>query len=61
MGPVDAVGSPVRDTHLRRAPCGGVINEEGVVQSPLHPDRYFHNSNCTWVITAPEDKVVEIK
>ena len=22
---------------------------------------YFHNTNCTWVITAPEGQVVEVK
>ena len=31
------------------------------VRSPVHPDSYFHNTNCTWVITAPEGQVVEVK
>ena len=41
--------------------CGGQMSEEGVIQSPVHPNRYFHNTNCTWVVTAPSGKVVEIK
>ena len=41
--------------------CGGEMSEEGVIQSPVHPNRYFHNTNCTWVVTAPSGKVVEIK
>ena len=30
-------------------------------RSPLHPDTYFHNTNCTWILTAPPGKVVEVK
>ena len=30
-------------------------------RSPVHPDNYFHDSNCTWIVTAPPGKVVEIK
>ena len=31
------------------------------IRSPVHPDSYFHNTNCTWVITAPQGQVVEVK
>ena len=41
--------------------CGGEMSEEGEIRSPVHPDSYFHNTNCTWVITAPPGQVVEIK
>ena len=41
--------------------CGGEMSEEGEIKSPVHPDTYFHNTNCTWVITAPPGQVVEIK
>ena len=41
--------------------CGGRLTTAGELSSPLHPDTYFHNTNCTWVITAPEDMVVEVK
>ena len=44
-----------------RHQCGGDISEETEINSPVHPDQYFHNTNCTWVITAPQDRVVEIK
>ena len=44
-----------------RHPCGGEMTEPGEFQSPVHPDNYFHNSNCTWIITAPADRAVEIK
>ena len=37
------------------------MSEEGEIRSPVHPDSYFHNTNCTWVITAPPGQVVEIK
>ena len=30
-------------------------------RSPLHPDTYFHNTNCTWILTAPPGNVVEVK
>ena len=36
------------------------MNTAGELSSPLHPDTYFHNTNCTWVISAPEDMVVEV-
>ncbi|XP_023337929.1 cubilin [Eurytemora carolleeae] len=41
--------------------CGGNMTEEGNIQSPVHPDNYFHNTNCTWSIQAPRDQAVEIK
>ena len=41
--------------------CGGNMTEEGSIQSPVHPDNYFHNTNCTWSIQAPRDQAVEIK
>ena len=37
------------------------MREEGEIRSPVHPDSYFHNTNCTWVIRAPPGQVVEIK
>eukprot|EP00094_Tigriopus_californicus_P007479 TCALIF_07201-PA protein Name:"Similar to CUBN Cubilin (Canis familiaris)" AED:0.40 eAED:0.40 QI:0/0.87/0.82/1/1/0.88/17/121/1211 len=44
-----------------RHQCGGEIREESVITSPLHPNRYFHNTNCTWFIEAPQGKSVLIK
>lgn len=44
-----------------RHQCGGQISTETEISSPLHPDRYFHNTNCTWTVTAPRGKSVEIK
>lgn len=44
-----------------RDQCGGEIREESVIASPLHPDRYFHNTNCTWFIEAPVGKSVLVK
>ena len=41
--------------------CGGHVTSPGEIHSPLHPDTYFHNTNCTWVISAPPGKVVELK
>ena len=42
---------------LQTHQCGGNLTTEGEIRSPLHPDRYFHNTNCTWVITAPTNMV----
>jgi len=42
-------------------PCGGEVNTEASLSSPVHPNEYFHNTNCTWVITAPPNMVVEFK
>ena len=42
---------------LQTHQCGGNLTTEGEIRSPLHPDRYFHNTNCTWVITAPSNMV----
>ena len=41
--------------------CGGRITEETEIHSPIHPDRYHHNTNCTWIIVAPIGRAVEIK
>ena len=41
--------------------CGGNLTEEGEIRSPVVRGSHFHNSNCTWTITAPLGKVVEIK
>ena len=50
--------------------CGGNLTEEGEIRWPRHllgprspvvRGAHFHNSNCTWTITAPPGKVVEIK
>ena len=46
---------------FERHSCGGEVSSETTIQSPVHPSQYFHNTNCTWVITAPEGKVVEVK
>jgi hypothetical protein len=49
--------------HLRYEihPCGGIITEETEIHSPIHPEKYFHNLNCTWTIEAPTGKSVELK
>ncbi|XP_040577951.1 cubilin [Lepeophtheirus salmonis] len=42
--------------------CGGNITQDGVeIASPLSPQTYRSNSNCTWFIKAPENQVVELK
>ena len=37
------------------------MTSPSVISSPAHPDNYHNNLNCTWVIEAPADQVVEIK
>ena len=42
-------------------PCGGNITTETEISSPMNTDRYHHNTNCIWTITAPNNRVVGIK
>uniref|UniRef100_A0A6A7FUH2 Cubilin n=1 Tax=Hirondellea gigas TaxID=1518452 RepID=A0A6A7FUH2_9CRUS len=41
--------------------CGGVLRDAfGSISSPNSPDRYPGNSDCTWVIEAPQDHVIQL-
>ncbi|KAG9476560.1 hypothetical protein GDO78_003221 [Eleutherodactylus coqui] len=43
--------------------CGGTFNRtSGILRSPAHSfTNYHHNMNCTYVITAEENKIIELK
>ena len=42
--------------------CGGHLTaDDGALISPNFPKNYFHNSRCSWTITAPEGKVIHLK
>ncbi|XP_066440814.1 cubilin [Eleutherodactylus coqui] len=43
--------------------CGGTFNStSGILRSPAHSfTNYHHNMNCTYVITAEENKIIELK
>ncbi|XP_029345465.1 cubilin isoform X2 [Acyrthosiphon pisum] len=47
--------------------CGGEITSPGIIKSPMTIDpllgtpRYPDNANCTWIIRAPPDQVVQLK
>ncbi|XP_043205584.1 cubilin-like [Amphibalanus amphitrite] len=41
--------------------CGGTVTEPGVIQSQNHPDTYHHDTNCSWLVTAPPGKVVLVR
>ena len=44
------------------AACGGVLTDDsGTISPPTSRDEYHHNTNCTWVITARENRVVQLK
>ncbi|XP_068094350.1 cubilin [Hyperolius riggenbachi] len=47
----------------RVIPCGGIYNRtSGVIRSPTHSFTDYHNDmNCTYLITVPEDKIIELK
>ncbi|XP_069815839.1 cubilin [Dendropsophus ebraccatus] len=47
----------------RTFPCGGSYNgTSGIIRSPTHSfTDYHHNMNCTYLITAAENKVIELK
>ena len=42
--------------------CGGVYTEPfGTIQSPAHPDDYYHLANCTWSISVPDNMAIRLK
>ncbi|XP_075068011.1 cubilin [Mixophyes fleayi] len=47
----------------RVIPCGGTYNSTaGVIRSPMHSFTNYHNNmNCTYHITAQDNKIVELK
>ncbi len=57
-----SVTKPGFKARFETQPCGGEITEEAVIQSPSsHSNRYFHYTNCTWIVTAPSERAVELK
>lgn len=41
--------------------CGGIIKKLGhTIIPPMNEDSYKHESDCTWVIVAPVDSVVQL-
>ncbi|MEE6466793.1 hypothetical protein FKM82_007054 [Ascaphus truei] len=38
--------------------CGGVLSGAGVIRTPHHPNAYFRERTCEWIITQPEGEVV---
>lgn len=47
--------------------CGGLITAPGLIKSPVNYEDtynyfsgYSNNANCTWVIRAPENQVVQL-
>ncbi|XP_075684851.1 cubilin [Rhinoderma darwinii] len=47
----------------RMYPCGGTYNRtSGILSSPAHSFTNYHNNmNCTYLITAQENKIIELK
>ncbi|CAG0918336.1 unnamed protein product [Notodromas monacha] len=41
--------------------CGGTVTEEGELSSPGHQHYSFFDTNCTWTIEAPTDKIAALK
>lgn len=43
------------------AACGGVVKELGhPIQPPIDGDSYKTNANCTWIIVAPPNHIVQL-
>lgn len=43
------------------ATCGGVVKELGhSIQPPIEGDSYTRNANCTWIIVAPPNHIVQL-
>lgn len=47
--------------------CGGEITSPGFIKSPIsfneddeEPNAYPNDANCTWIIRAPPDQVVQL-
>ncbi|MBO8666590.1 CUB domain-containing protein, partial [Staphylococcus aureus] len=46
--------------------CGSEITTQGTIKSPISFDRlygvfgYPRNSNCTWIIRAPPEQIVQL-
>ncbi|GBN01247.1 hypothetical protein AVEN_41633-2 [Araneus ventricosus] len=42
-------------------PCGGNITEETIIETPGFPERNETEMSCSWIITAPWRKEVEVE
>ncbi|XP_032232796.2 uncharacterized protein LOC5508096 [Nematostella vectensis] len=38
-----------------------LTNNSGVIKSPNHPNEYYHNSRCTWLVTVAQGKAIRLK
>ncbi|XP_035218194.1 blastula protease 10-like [Stegodyphus dumicola] len=42
-------------------PCGGNITDEAIIETPGFPERKEPEMSCSWIITAPSRKEVEVE
>ncbi len=48
------------DYCLSAGECGSLTEENGTISSPLYPNKYPHNTNCTWNITVTPGLVIHL-
>ena len=53
----------ILSTSICSSGCGGEfdVKDKLVVVSPNYPDNYPNKMKCTWLISAPADKVLQFK
>uniref|UniRef100_A0A6G1SJD9 Metalloendopeptidase n=1 Tax=Aceria tosichella TaxID=561515 RepID=A0A6G1SJD9_9ACAR len=51
----------LRSDYYPDLPCGGIINQPGIIETPGYPQRTQPFSNCMWDIQAPIGHKVSIK
>lgn len=53
--------TPVRSDYYEELPCGGVVSQEGKIETPGYPQRTAPGQSCMWDIRAPAGKRVRVK
>lgn len=53
--------TPLRSDYYEELPCGGVITQEGKIETPGYPQRTAPGQSCMWDIRAPAGKRVRVK
>ena len=51
----------IRADYYEELPCGGVVTQEGRIQTPGYPQRTSPGQSCMWDIRAPAGKRVALK
>ncbi|CAK8680068.1 unnamed protein product [Clavelina lepadiformis] len=61
---VTSNGSYVNGVYTEEPACvepTNITEQNGTISSPNYPSNYANNLNCTWIIQAPSNKLIEIR